>query len=86
MGVLLYPLLRSLNRVDAPARKWLIAALALTALDFALDFFGFWTNTHLSRSVTGALFGAVGAFYVVPGLVDLSRMIFGGSSRSGLKV
>ena len=85
-GVLLYPLVRSLNRVDSPARQWLIAALALTALDFALDFFGLWENTHLTRLVTGALLGAVGAFYVVPGLVDLSRMIFRGSSRSGLKV
>jgi uncharacterized membrane protein len=84
--VLLYPLTRSLNNVEAPARKWLIAAIALTALDFALDFFGLWSNTHLSRSVTGALLGGVVAFYVVPGLIDLSRMIFQGSSRSGMKV
>jgi uncharacterized membrane protein len=75
-GVLLYPVARSLKRSDAPARLWLLLALVPTALDFALDFFGVWQNTHLTRSATGALLGAVTAFYVVPGLVDLSRLSF----------
>jgi uncharacterized membrane protein len=79
-GVLLYPLVRTFKRSDAPARKWLLIALVPIALDFALDFFGVWQNTHLSRSVTGALLGAVVAFYVVPGLLDLSRMNFRRSS------
>jgi uncharacterized membrane protein len=75
-GVLLYPLVRSLRRSDAPARKWLLIALVPTLLDFAVGVLGLWENTHLSRSLTGALLGAVGAFYVVPGLMDLSRMSF----------
>lgn len=85
-GVLLYPLVRSLKRADVPARKWLLVALALTALDFALDFFGVWQNTHLSRSMTGALLGAVAAFYVVPGLLDLSRMSFRRASNVSFMV
>jgi uncharacterized membrane protein len=75
-GVLLYPLLRSLRRGDAPARKWLLIALVPALLDFMLGIFHLWENTHLSRSLTGTLLGAVGAFYVVPGLMDLSRMSF----------
>jgi uncharacterized membrane protein len=75
-GVLLYPLVRSLRRSDAPARKWLLVALVPTALDFSLGFFHIWENTHLSRSITGALLGGVTAFYVVPGLLDLSRISF----------
>jgi uncharacterized membrane protein len=75
-GALLYPLLRSLRREDAPARWWLLVALVPTALDFALDFSGILKNTHLTRSVTGALLGGATAFYVVPGLLDLSRMKF----------
>jgi uncharacterized membrane protein len=75
-GVLLYPLVRSLWRSDAPARKWLLVALVPTALDFGLDFFHIWENTHLTRLVTGALLGGITAFYVVPGLLDLSRMSF----------
>jgi uncharacterized membrane protein len=81
-GALLYPLLRSLKRSDAPARLWLLVALVPTALDFALDFFGIWQNTHLTRLLTGALMGGVTAFYVVPGLLDLSRMSFRRSTLS----
>ena len=75
-GVLVYPLVRSLRRGDTPARKWLLMAAVPTLFDFALGFFGIWENTHWSRALTGALLGAVAAFYVVPGLMDLSRMTF----------
>ena len=75
-GVLFYPLVRSLNRVDAPGRKWLLLALVPTAIDFSLGFFGVLENTQWSRFVTGALLGGVTAFYVVPGIVDMSRIIF----------
>jgi len=71
-GVLLYPLARPLGARHVPARGWLFAAAAPTALDFSLGLLGVWENTHLSRSLTGALLGAVAALYVVPGLVDLS--------------
>jgi uncharacterized membrane protein len=81
-GVLVYPIVRSLKRTDAPARWWLIVALAPTAIDFALGFFGILENTHWSRLLTGALLGGVTAFYVVPGLMDLSRMSF---KRNSLK-
>lgn len=78
-GILIYPLVRSLHRGDTPARRWLILAAVPAIVDFALGLFGLWENTHLSRSLTGALLGAVAAFYVVPGLMDLSRMPFGRS-------
>jgi uncharacterized membrane protein len=71
-GLLLYPLARPLRARHAPARGWLFAAAVPTALDFSLGLLGVWENTHLSRSLTGALLGAVAALYVVPGLVDLS--------------
>ena len=73
-GVLLYPLARAVTRRDAPARGWLFAAAAPLALDFSLGFLGVWDNTHLSRSLTGALLGAAAVFYVLPGLVDLAQM------------
>jgi uncharacterized membrane protein len=73
-GVLLFPLVRSMRRTDAPARVWLLLAAAPTALDFSLGFFGIWSNTHLSRFITALLLGAVAAMFVVPGLIDLSTM------------
>lgn len=72
-GVLLYPLVRSLRSAETPARLWLFVAVAPTAIDFSLGFFGIWANTHLSRLLTGALLGATAAFFIVPGLIDLSR-------------
>lgn len=73
LGLLLYPLTRSLRRTDSPARVWLILAAAPTCIDFALGYFHIWANTHWSRALTGALCGAASASYVVPGLVELSR-------------
>jgi uncharacterized membrane protein len=81
-GVLVYPLVRSLNRTDAPARKWLLVAAAPAALDFALGLSGVWDNTHLSRALTGALLGLAASFYVVPGVMDLGQM-FSGERRPG---
>lgn len=73
-GALLYPAARRLSD-PPPHRRWLLLALVPTALDFGLDFGGWWSNTHASRAWTGALLGAVSAFYVVPGLLDLFRTV-----------
>jgi uncharacterized membrane protein len=73
IGTIIYPLVRSLKRIDAPNRLWLISALIPTGIDYALNLFGLWENTHLSRLLTGLLLGGVTAFYVIPGLIDLSQ-------------
>ena len=72
LGVLAYPLVRSLTRVVMPWRGWLLLAALPTTVDFALGFFGVWENTHLSRFLTASLLGAAAAFYILPGLLDLS--------------
>ncbi len=69
---LLYPLTRRLGQTYAPARVWLFVAAAPTSLDFLLGLSGLWENTHLSRSLTAALLGAVAALYVVPGAVSFA--------------
>lgn len=71
-AVLAFPLARALTNVAVPPRAWLLLAALPTSIDFALGFFGFWQNTHLSRFLTALLLGAVSAFYVVPAAVDLS--------------
>lgn len=67
-----YPLVRSLRRTDMPERRWLFLAAAPIIIDFILGYFGLWENTHLSRFLTGALFGGVTVFYIMPGLVQLN--------------
>ena len=74
-SVLFYPLVRSLKRADSPARLWLALACVPIVVDFALGYFGIWPNTHFSRFITGAIFGAACALFVVPGFLDLGQMI-----------
>jgi len=70
-----YPLLCSLKRTDTPRIIWLLLAAAPLAIDFSLGYFSIWQNNHFSRFTTGALLGSVAAFYVVPGVIDLSAKI-----------
>jgi uncharacterized membrane protein len=70
--LLVYPLLRSLKRLDTPPRSWLVLAALPLIIDVSVNFFGFWTNTHTSRLLTGALLGSAVVFYVMPGIIDLS--------------
>ena len=66
------PLARSLKRTDTPHVIWLLLSVVPLAIDFGLTYFGVWENNHFTRVTTGALFGAVAAIYVVPGLIELS--------------
>lgn len=75
LAVLIYPLTRSLNRTDTPSRLWLVLAAVPLAIDFGLGYFDIWHNNHASRFVTGALLSSVAAFYIVPGLIELSSRI-----------
>ncbi|HEU4597952.1 MAG TPA: DUF2085 domain-containing protein [Pyrinomonadaceae bacterium] len=80
-GLVAYPLLRSLDRTDAPGRAWLLAAALPTSVDFALGVLGVWENTHLSRFLTALLLGVASAFFIMPGLSDLVRMRFERTAR-----
>lgn len=70
VGLLFYPFARDLREDTFPPRWILIAAAIPTVIDFAGGVLGLFTNTFLSRSLTGILFGVVVAFYVTPGLVS----------------
>lgn len=71
--LLLYPLIGSLKNTVTPPPKWLILATIPLAIDVGVNFFGFWQNTHTSRLLTGALLGGMVVFYVMPGIIELSR-------------
>jgi uncharacterized membrane protein len=74
-ATLALPLARSLKRTDTPHLIWLLLSGVPLAIDFGLTYFGVWENNHFTRLTTGALFGAVAALYVVPGLIELSRNV-----------
>jgi uncharacterized membrane protein len=69
-GLLLYAFVRDLKEEKFPARWILIAAGVPMLIDFAGGLLGLFENTFLSRSLSGSLFGVVGAFYILPGLVS----------------
>jgi uncharacterized membrane protein len=70
--LLLYPIVRSLKNPVTPPATWLLFAAIPLAIDFSVNFFGFWQNTHTSRLLTGAILGGAVVFYVMPGIIDLS--------------
>ena len=72
LATLALPLTRSLKRTDTPHVIWLLLSAVPLAIDFGLTYFEIWQNNHFTRVATGALFGAVAALYVVPGLIELS--------------
>jgi uncharacterized membrane protein len=76
IGILTYPLLLSVHSGEAPPRFILFLAPIPTTIDFALEFFGIWQNTHFSRFATGASLGVVCAFFVVPGIVEINRFLW----------
>jgi uncharacterized membrane protein len=76
LATLAYPLARSLKRTEPPRLVWLFLAAAPLAIDWSLGYFSIWQNNHVSRFATGFLLGAVVVFYILPGLIELSRRIF----------
>jgi uncharacterized membrane protein len=84
-ATLALPLVRSLKRTDTPRVIWLLLSAVPLAIDFGVTYFEIWQNNHFTRVTTGALFGAVAAIYVVPGLIELSSNLqrrLGKSSKS----
>ena len=69
--LLLYPLIRSLKNPVMPRPSWLLLAALPLAIDVAVNFSGFWQNTHTSRLLTGAFLGGAVVFYVMPGIIEL---------------
>jgi uncharacterized membrane protein len=65
-GTLLYPLFRDIRRPRSPSRSLLILALIPMLLDVALGVTGISEVTTNSRLVTGALFGLLIPFVVLP--------------------
>ncbi len=73
LGILLYPVFKSLRDAEIPNLLFLAVPLAALVADFSLDYTDFGRNTFLSRSITGGVFGLSLALFVVPVWVSLFR-------------
>lgn len=70
-GLTAAPVIFGPGNAAPPARKWLIAAALPMAVDYAGDLFGLFTNSHLSRALTGGILGLTGAWYILPALTEI---------------
>lgn len=75
VGLVVYPLWRSIEDVEPLPRIWLFASMVPIGIDWSLGFFGIWENNHASRFVTGLILGFGCATYIVPALVEITRNI-----------
>lgn len=75
IGLLSYPIFRSMEKIDPFPRIWLILSTLPIAVDWSLTFFGIWENTQLSRVLTGLILGMACAVFIVPALVELSQIL-----------
>lgn len=74
-GFIAYPFFRSIEEIEPLPRIWLFLALIPMGVDFSLGFFGIWENTHLSRFATGMILGTTCAVFIIPAVVELSRLL-----------
>ncbi|MGD9590220.1 MAG: DUF2085 domain-containing protein [Pyrinomonadaceae bacterium] len=72
-GLLSYPLFRRIEDTDPLPRRWLFLSLVPIGIDWSLNIFGIWENTHFTRVVTGAILGSACAVYIVPALVEIRQ-------------
>jgi uncharacterized membrane protein len=75
-SVIIYPFIKGFNNVKLPSIWILIIPGFLVFLDAALDFTGLWSNTYISRSISGALIGFVLPFYLIPGFYNFFNELF----------
>lgn len=85
LGLVFYPLFRSIENPEPISPLWLILSMIPIGLDWLLGVIGVWENTHLSRSITGLILGIVCAACIVPVLTELAYFLSFKKLRSKLK-
>ena len=74
-GFFVYPFFRSIEETEPLPRFWLFLALIPMGADWSLGFFDIWENTHFSRFLTGLILGITCAFFIIPALIELARLV-----------
>ncbi|MCZ6776500.1 MAG: DUF2085 domain-containing protein [Ignavibacteria bacterium] len=76
-GTILYPTVRRIGQKASPARTVLVISVLPMLLDVFAGFLGVHEITNLTRSITGAIFGAVLPFFVIPIATEaFSQLLF----------
>lgn len=81
-GLIVYPFLRPVEKIESFPRFWLFLAMIPMAIDWSLGVLGIWENTHLSRFLTGLILGTACAIFIVPALIEIFALL---SSKKQIK-
>ncbi len=73
-GALLFPLITNIKKITPPKIYLLLLGILPLSLDLTLTLLKIWENTFFSRFCTGFLLGCIVAFFIIPGLYNLSKI------------
>jgi len=76
LSVVLYPFVKGINSLKMPPLWFLIAASVFMVLDVFLDIGGIFSNTFISRAITGGIIGFILPFYLIPGTMNFANEIY----------
>jgi uncharacterized membrane protein len=82
-GTLLYPLFSDISQPRMPSRLLLFIALAPMVFDAGAGFLGLYESSFLTRSLTGALFGAILPFFIIPAAIEGASQLFSTQLQKG---
>ena len=71
----LYPFIRSVSNPIVPHRNWLLLTLLPMLIDVSLEFFNLHNSTFVTRTITGAVFGGIVPFYVLPAAIEALQQL-----------
>jgi len=76
-ATIFYPAIREIGRIDFPPRSVLLVSVLPMLLDVLAGFLGVHDVTNLTRAVTGAIFGGMLPFFVIPIATEaFSQLVF----------
>lgn len=81
IAVIFYPVKLKLSNTELPSIWFLFIPVFLIAADVFFDTTGFFSNSFLTRSITGAVTGFVLPFFLIPGFVKMVNDIFNSSDK-----
>ncbi len=73
LGIVLYPLFKSLNNVEIPGLIFLIIPTIALVVDFSVNYLNIAQNNFVSRSITGGALGISTSFFLVPIWISLTK-------------
>jgi uncharacterized membrane protein len=76
-GTILYPFAKGSLRRVSPGRMFLVVAVIPMLVDVALDTAGVYASTNAVHALTGAWFGVLLPFVVIPGATEGINQLFG---------